>query len=254
MTPTTHHAPRNYHPENIAGKAVLVTGGTTGIGFAIAKLLLERGARVFTFGRDENDLQSALTKLRESGEVYGMTADQSQPEEIKRIFREADARLGGLDILVNNAAVGVKSAVDNSLEEIQYGVNVNLFGYMACAHEVIARMKAKGSGHIVCIGSLSAHQREEESDIYVATKAGIQAYCASLRKGVSDQNIKVSLIEPGLVASDMSGSSPEEETEQQRQGKMLAGEDIAEAVHYVLTQPARCDVIGIQIRPHQEKI
>jgi len=259
-------APHNYHPENIAGKTAIVTGGTTGIGRAIAKLLVERGARVLIFGRDENALQEALNELQANGEAHGLTADQSNLEDVRRIFAEADAKLGSLDILVNNAAITAGSVLENSLDEIAYGVNTNLVGYLACAREAIERMKNKPAiqreneieikGHIINVGSLSAESREAESDVYVATKAAIQAFSESLRKGVNSEGIKVSLIEPGLVLSDMilENTSPEEATQKQHQGEMLWEEDIAEAVHYVLTQPARCDVIGVQIRPHCQPV
>lgn len=247
-------APHNYHPENLEGKAVIVTGGTTGIGRATAKLLVERGARVLIFGRDENDLQETLSELQALGEAHALSADQSKPDEVERVFKTADEKLGGVDILINNAAIGAGSILEDSIEDISYGINVNLLGYVACAREAVTRMKSEKGGHIVCVGSLSAEQREEENDVYVATKAAIQAFCESLRKAVNTQGIKVSLIEPGLIATPMEGSSPEKQAEKIRKGTMLEAEDIAEAVHYVLTQPARCDVISVQIRPHLQAI
>jgi NAD(P)-dependent dehydrogenase (short-subunit alcohol dehydrogenase family) len=142
-------APRNYYPENGDGKTVIVTGATTGIGHAVAKLLVERGARVLIFGRDENDLQDALTDIGASGEVHGLSADQSKIEDIRRVFAEADGKLGGLDILVNNAAISAESITEAGLEEIQYSINSNLFGPVACAREALQRMKLNGKGHIV---------------------------------------------------------------------------------------------------------
>lgn len=247
-------APHNYRPENIEGKAIIVTGGTTGIGLATAKLLVERGGRVLIFGRDENDLQKALEELQSLGEAHGLRADQSKPEDVEKVFAAADDKLGGVDVLINNAAIGAGSILEDSIEDISYGINVNLLGYIACAREAFARMKSGKSGHIVCVGSLSAKQREEENDVYVATKAAIQAFCESLRKAVNPQGVKVSLIEPGLIATPMQGSPREEQAEKIRKGEMLEPEDIAEAVHYVLTQPARCDVIAVQIRPHLQSI
>lgn len=247
-------APRNYHPENIEGKAAIVTGGTTGIGRATARLLAERGARVLIFGRDENDLQEALSELQQCGQIHGVKADQSRLEDVQRIFTEADAQLGGVDILINNAAISAGGVLESEQEEIRYGLEANVLGYMACTKEAISRMKAKGAGHIVCIGSLSADQREEENDVYVATKAAIQAFSESLRKGVNPLGIKVSLIEPGRVSTDMPNESPEEQEQKQQRGEMLNAGDIAEAVHYCLTQPARCDVIVVQIRPHLQSI
>lgn len=258
-------APHNYRPENIEGKAAIVGGGTTGIGRAIARLLVERGARVLIFGRNEDDLNETLQELQALGEAHGVAGDQSKIEDVKRIFAEADSKLGTVDILVNSAAVTAGTILENSAEEVAYGVNTNLVGYMVCSQEALQRMeknpnrgedKVEIKGHIVNIGSLSAEAREEESDVYVATKAAIQAFSASLRKGANSRGIKVSLIEPGLVWSDMIAESysREEGEEKQRNGDMLQEEDIAEAVHYILTQPARCDVINVQVRPHNQPI
>jgi NADP-dependent 3-hydroxy acid dehydrogenase YdfG len=246
-------APRNYHPENIEGKAIVVAGGTKGIGLATARLLAERGGRVLVVGRHEDNLNEALAQLQDVGDVQGVAADQSRPDEVQRLFQEADAKLGGVDVLINNAAVGAGSILKDSIEEIAYGINVNLLGYVANAREAVSRMKERG-GHIVCVGSLSAEQREEENDVYVATKAAIQAFCESLRKAVNPQGIKVSLIEPVLVDTPLVGLSDEERQEKQRNQEILEAEDIAEAVHYVLTQPQRCDVISVQIRPHRQSI
>jgi len=237
-----HHerqAPHNYHPENITEKTAIVSGGTTGIGRATAKLLAERGARVLIYGRDENDLHEALTELQPCGEVHGVKADQSKLEDIQRVFAKADEKLGDVDILVNNAAVSAGSIVESELEDIRYGLEANVLGYMACTKEAVTRMKAKGAGHIVCVGSLSADQREEENDVYVATKAAIQAFAESLRKGINPLGIKVSLIEPGRVSTDMPKESQEEQEQKIQRGEMLRSQDIAEAVHYCLTQPAR---------------
>lgn len=247
-------APRNYHPENIEGKAIVVTGGTTGIGRATARLLVERGARVLIYGRSEEDLQSALNEIRDAGEVHGIVADQSKQADIQRIFAKADTQLGGVDVLVNNAAVSAGSVLEYSYDEISYVVQTNVVGHIACTQEAVQRMKAKGSGHIVNVGSMSADVREPEIDIYVATKGAIQAFSESLRKTVNMMGIKVSLIEPGKVGTDMNSSSPEEQEQQQEAGEMLTAEDLAECVHYVLTQPARCDVVAVQIRPHGQGI
>jgi NADP-dependent 3-hydroxy acid dehydrogenase YdfG len=247
-------APVNYTPENIAGKAAIVAGGTTGIGKAIALLLAERGARVLVFGRNREDLDQTVKEITAAGgEGYGVAADQSIAADIRRVFRTADSKLGRLDILVNNAAVFAGSVASVSHEDIAYAVNVNIVGYMLCAHEAIARMQERRSGHIVNIGSMSAEAREEESDIYVATKAAIQAFSVSLRKSINPLGIKVSLIEPGLVESDLTsaGTNPRRQIQKQ---KMLEARDIAEGVHFCLTQPARCDVVTVQIRPHLQPI
>lgn len=238
----------------LSGRAVIVTGGTTGIGRATARLLAARGARVLIFGRHEDELSEALGEMRrEGGEVYGLTADVSREEDVGRVFREADERMGGVDVLINNAALSAGSVLEGDYSEWQYVVNTNLLGYMACCREALDRMLPKGDGHILLVGSMSADEREEGNDIYVATKAGVQGFTQALRKSVNKEGIRVTLVEPGKVASDMSGPK-EEQPEKERKMEMLKAEDIAECVYYCLSQPKRCDVVSVQIRPLMQLI
>lgn len=241
--------------QDIAGRRVLLTGGTTGIGRAILRSLAERGAQVLIFGRGEGDLSSALEEASTfHGPVYGLTADGSRIEDIRRVFDEVDERLGGIDILVDNAAIGGGSFQGQSLESIEYVVRSNVVGYLACAHEAVVRMRRQGSGHIVLVGSMSADLREEGGSTYVATKGAIQAFAESLRKTVNEDGIRVTLIEPGKVATDMVEKSPAEMVRWIDDQKMLRPEDIAAAVLYTLCLPPRCDVVSLQIRPHRQLI
>ncbi len=239
----------------IAGRSVVVTGGTTGIGRAVALRLAAEGARVLIFGRHEKELEDALADIRNvSDQVHGITADVSNHDDVLRVFAEVDEKLGELDFFINNAALAAEGVTEMSFEDSQYVVQTNLLGYMVCANEAVKRMKARGEGHIVNIGSMSADVREEGSSVYVATKAGIQGFSESLRKEVNKLGIKVTLIEPGSVGTDMVDKSVDEQKQQQEAMKMLKAEDIAACVVYCLTQPKRCDVVTVQIRPHLQEI
>ncbi|HEX8523284.1 MAG TPA: SDR family oxidoreductase [Tepidisphaeraceae bacterium] len=163
----------------LAGKSIVITGGTTGIGRATAKLLVEAGAKVLLFGRHQKELDDALAEIgraRAEDRVHGVTADQSRNADIERVFAEADSRIGGCDILINNAAVGLGSFLETKYDDWLYEVQTNLVAYIACCRYAIDRMKKKGWGHIVNVGSMSADLREPSNDVYVATKAGIQAF------------------------------------------------------------------------------
>lgn len=248
---------RNLVPDvqDVAGKNVLVTGGTTGIGRAIVVALATRGARVLTLGRDESDLEDALREVRDAGgEAHGLVADLSRVEDVRRAFTEVDRRLDRLDILVNNAAVYGEEFEEQTLENIDYVVRTNIVGYLACAHEAVLRMKRSGEGHVVLVGSMSADLREESGSTYVATKAAIQAFAESLRKTVNEDGIKVTVIEPGKVATDMV-DMPEAEMEKRiAELQMLRPEDIAATVLFALVQPKRTDIVSLQIRPHRQVI
>lgn len=250
QTKTAHTA-----VESLAQKRILLTGGTTGIGRAIGVLLGSYGARILTFGRHQQPLDETLAAIRQAGGTAdGLVADVAKPDDILRIFEQVDTTLGGLDILVNCAALGAESIREMDDANWRYVIETNLVGYMATTKEAIRRMEPQQRGHIVLIGSMSADVRESGSSVYVATKAAIQGFAESLRKEVNEAGLKVSLVEPGAVGSDMQSTTPSEERDKQKTGEMLRAEDIAVCVHYILTQPLRCDVVSVQIRPHLQLI
>lgn len=256
----------SFDSQSIAGKNVLLSGGTTGIGRTTAYRLVAAGANVLISGTDPQHLQDALADIESGtaafsaahkpGKVYGILADQSKKDDVERVFQEVDTKLGSLDILVNNAALSAESILDTDYATMEKVVQTNLLGYMHCCRHAIERFEKKGEGHIVNIGSLSAKERNEGSDIYVATKSGIDGFSESLRKQVNKKGVKVTLIEPGLVGTDMTASKVpvEEQPKAEAEGTMLKAEEIAESVYYALIQPRRCHVILIQIRPDGEAI
>lgn len=244
------------HNEQLRGKRVLVTGGTAGIGRAVAQLLKAQGAHVFTFGRDETEARA----VRDEDGIPAISADQSSLTEVKRVFEQADAELGGLDILVNCVGVSAGSVLRESPEHISYAVSTNLTGFMLCTRQAIERIKrntGEGRGHIVMLGSIDTQQRDVNSDIHSATKAGVEAFAASLRKTLVHPDyavpgIKISLIEPGRTQSGM--IAPLDAQSQIERGELLEAQDVARAVLFVLGQPARCDVVNVHIRPHLQMI
>ncbi|MCE5277592.1 MAG: SDR family oxidoreductase [Planctomycetaceae bacterium] len=243
-----------FAPQPLEGKKIVLSGGTTGIGRAILLMLTAEGADVLTFARGKTELDEALAAADgAAGKAYGLTADQSRPDDLKAVFARVDRDLGGLDILINCAAVAGGSVTDSGFEETQSVLHTNIDGYVQCCRLALERMK-DNQGHIVNIGSMSAHVRESGSDIYAATKAAVMAFSDSLRKTLNKKGIRVSLIEPGSVGSDMQPTSPQEEAQRQKRGEMLVADDIAEAVHYCLTQPSRCEIMTLQIKPTRQII
>jgi NADP-dependent 3-hydroxy acid dehydrogenase YdfG len=238
-------------PQKISGKRILITGGTTGIGRATAQLLASEGAKIFIFGRNQEQLDETISAIQQSGaegECYGMVADVAEPNDIKKVFGQVDAQLGGLDILINNAALAYQSVMEGSYEDWSYIIHTNLLGYMACSHEAVKRMQNDG-GQIVNVGSMSADVREEDSSVYVATKSAIQGFSEALRKEVNPKGIKVTLIEPGAVDTDMQDGSSEDKLKKIENMEMLEAKDIANSILYCLCQEKRTAVVSMQIRP-----
>lgn len=239
---------------SLKGKGVLITGGTTGIGRAIARLLAAEGAKIFIFGRDVKALDDAMEDISKIGEIGGMTADASIREDVDRVFAEAEKAMGRVDVLIDNAAVAADGLTDENEDDWRYAVETNLVGYLAFAKRAAEPMQDRGAGHIVLIGSMSAEYRGKNSSVYVAAKSALQGFAMSFRREVAEKGVNVTLIEPGLVGSDMIEAPPSEQRKKIAQGKMLKAEDIAEAVKFALIQPPRCVVMTMQVgEMHREK-
>lgn len=237
---------------SLAGRKVVVTGGTTGIGRAIAVLLASEGAKVFVCGRTPEHLDDALERIREVGEGDGVNVDLARTEDVAKFFDAAEAYLGGLDVAVINAAVPAEALAETSEEDTGYQIAVDFTSYLTTTQAAAKRMGA--GSDIVLIGSMSAVSRAGGSSIYVAAKAGIQGFAKSLREELAEQDIKVGLIEPGFTGADF--QYPDFPPEKQRalihEGKMLRAEDIAAATHFMLTQPRRTAVSLMRVETRLE--
>ncbi|GGH08861.1 SDR family oxidoreductase [Mucilaginibacter phyllosphaerae] len=244
-------------PAQLNGMGVMITGGTTGIGRATAILLAQKGADVLIVGNSQDHLDDTLNSMQQAGlqsRCTGIKADLATADGIQQIFTKADEVLGKVDVLINNAALAHQDVNDGNYEDWERVIKTNLLGYIACTSYAVDRMAPNGRGHIVNVGSMSADVREKGSSVYVATKAGIQGFSEALRKEINEQGIKVTLIEPGAVGTDMQPAAPEEQQQKQKDLEMLTAEDIAAAIVYALEQPLRCDVVELKLRPHLQII
>ena len=241
--------------ESLEGKRVLITGGTTGVGRATALMLAAQGCRVFICGRDRQHVADAIDAGRQQGaEIGGLSVDLGKAEGIDSLFQGADGWLGHLDIAILNAGLGAHGVLTSmSHDECREVVSVNLLSYIACSLEALKRMDGRG-GQIIMTGSMSAAVAEEEASVYVATKFGVRGFARSLRKEANPLGIRVSLIEPGAIGTDMVDETCEQQRAMQESHKMLRAEDVARAIVLVASQPARCDVIELQVRPHLQLI
>ena len=233
---------------SLTGKRVIISGGTTGIGRAIAVLLASEGAKVFICGRDAHHLADGLERIREVGEGDGVALDLAKDDGVKRFFNAGEKYLGGIDIAVINAAIPAEGLSTMAAEEVSYAIATDFTAYLMSAHAAQERMLA---GDIVLIGSMSAHVLGPSSTVYAGIKAGIAGFSEALRRELGPKGIKVALVEPGKTGADFQSPdiSPEQQAEMINQEKMLRAEDIAVGVHFLLTQPSRAVVQSLVMVP-----
>jgi 3-oxoacyl-[acyl-carrier protein] reductase len=251
---TVTAAARNAHTQapSLTGRRAVVTGGTTGIGRAIAVLLASYGVKVFICGRDPQHLQDALARIGEVGEGDGIAVDLARREEVQRFFEAADAYLGGLDIAVINAAIPAEGPSDMSEDDLRYAVAIDFAGYLATTQAAMKRMQA--GADIILVGSMSAHSRMPGTSVYSAAKSGIQGFAQALRKELSEKDIKVGLIEPGFTGADFQYPDfpPEKQVELIHEARMLRAEDVAVTAYFMLTQPRRTAISVIQVETRRD--
>lgn len=237
---------------DLAGRRIVLTGGTTGIGRATLLRLVEAGAQVLTFGRDRSALDDALGSADGSTAPIGIVADVAARDGVDAVFAAVDERLGGIDVLVACAAVGARPIHEMGDDDWRYVIEANLTGYLACARAAILRMTGRG-GHLLFVGSISTEIKAAGESVYAATKAGIQAFAETLRKEVAGKGIKVSVVQPGSVATDMQECGDREKHAAVANGRMLVADDIADAIMFVLTRSPTCDVVNLRLEPLLQK-
>jgi 3-oxoacyl-[acyl-carrier protein] reductase len=227
----------------------LVTGGSKGVGFAIAEAMAAAGGSVTITGRDQMRVNAAVTALLKSAApgamVRGSATDVRDRYGIEAAVDEAAAAMGGLDTLINNAGVGVFTDVENmSDDQWRQVIDTNLTGAFFTTRPAIPHLKRAGGGWIINIASLAGRNYFAQGAAYCASKAGLVAFSESLMLELRNDNIRVSCVMPGSVATEFSG--PSEKTDDSWK---LTGEDIAEVVMDLLRHPSRSLPSKIEIRP-----
>jgi NADP-dependent 3-hydroxy acid dehydrogenase YdfG len=245
---------RDAHTEQptLAGRKALITGGTTGIGRAIAVLLASEGAEVFVCGRDGNHLADALQRIDEVGKGDGISLDLGKPDGVEQFFKAATDYFGQPDIVVVNAAIPAKGLSEMSDAEVRYALATDFTAYVMSAHAAVDALDGKGD--IVLIGSMSAHILGAGSTVYAGMKAGVAGFAEALRKELGPKGIKVALVEPGKTGADFQYPAipADKQREMIHEETMLRAEDIAVGVRYVLTQPRRAVVQQLTIAPRMQ--
>ena len=231
----------------------IVTGGSKGIGLAIARAFLERGMQVTITGRNPKDLERATAHLSAGGNVLAVAADVRIPGDAQRAIAETVARFGGLDVLVNNAGIGrFVNVADMSIETWREVIDTNLSGVFYCTHAALPEMRRRGGGYIVNISSLAGKNAFTGGAAYCASKAGLNAFSEALMQEVRYDNIRVSYVMPGSVATGFShpgGASAASGGDEWK----LTSEDVARVVVDLISHEARSLASRVELRPSRPR-
>lgn len=241
---------------SLAGKAALVTGASSGIGAATALALARAKVRVSISGRRVDKLRALAAQLEATGaEAHVIQADVSDEAQARSMIEQAHSRWGALDVLVNNAGVMLQGLVESgNTDEWRQMINVNLLGLMYATQAALPLMKAQGHGHIVNLSSVAGRIANPRVAVYAATKFGVCAFSDALRKEVRKDQIRVTVIEPGIVATELPSHITDAASKEALAARIasltpLEAEDIAAAILYAVSQPARVNVNEILVRP-----
>ena len=228
------------------GKIVLVTGGSRGIGKAIAAQLLDAGASVAICGRSETSVNQTIEELKGRGPIAGIAADVAEPDDVTRLFEFVDHEFGGLDVLVNNAGVGVfKPVGDLSIEDWHKVLDTNLSGVFYCTSAALPRFRARGAGYVINISSLAGKNPFAGGAAYNASKFGLNGFSEALMLDHRHDNVRVSYVMPGSVATEFASGSGAD--------WKIAPEDIADIVMLLLRTPERTLISRVEVRPSRPK-
>jgi NAD(P)-dependent dehydrogenase (short-subunit alcohol dehydrogenase family) len=233
--------------ESISGKVAMVTGGSRGIGLAIARALASDGAHVAITGKSETNLSAAKSLIEKAGPgaVETLRADVRRYEDIEHAISATAMRFGGLDILINNAGVGLFTDVaDMTPDQWSEVIDTNLTGVFHACHAAIPHMRRRGGGFIVNISSLASKNAFSGAAAYCASKSGLNAFSESLMQEVRYDNIRVSYVLPGSVATGFGGGQ-----ESKGADWKVSPDEVAEVVLNVLRHPARSLPSRVELRP-----
>ena len=237
---------------------IAITGASSGIGEATALACANAGAVVALAARRSERIEALAERISgDGGRATAITTDVSDEDQSRAFIERAHAELGRLDVLVNNAGVMLLGPVEGApTEEWRRMIDVNVFGVLYCTHAALPVMRAQGSGHIITISSVAGRVARAGSGVYNLTKWGVGAFSEALRQEVTEHDIRVTLIEPGMVATELGSHNRPEVQERMRKTfggiTPLRAEDIADAILFAIGRPSNVSINEVLVRPtHQ---
>ena len=242
---------------SLNGKVAVVTGASSGIGEATVRSLAGEGAAVVAGARRKERLDGLVEEVtRDGGKAIAVECDVTDEQQAHALVDRAIEEFGKIDILVNNAGVMLLSKVEKGLsDEWRQMFDVNVLGLLYATDAAVEAMKRQGSGHIVNVSSVAGRKTRPTGGVYSGTKFAVNAISEALRQELLEDGIRITMIEPGAVATELTEHITDEEVREglkQRNIEPLQSEDVANAIAYAVSQPQRVSVNEILIRPTQQ--
>jgi NADP-dependent 3-hydroxy acid dehydrogenase YdfG len=245
----------------LADKVAIITGASSGIGEATAIALAAEGAKVAIAARRGERLQALTERIEANGgKALPIVTDVTDQTQVNNLVQKVNAELGRVDILVNNAGIAILGTIEaGNPADWRRSFDINVLGVLYATHAVLPLLKAQKSGHIVNISSVAGRTARAGVGVYNATKWGVNAFSEALRQEVYRDNIRVTIIEPGLVETEINNHVTDPVAKQSIEQRIkaitpLQAEDIAAAIIYAVTQPQRVNVNEILIRPTGQEL
>jgi len=244
--------------DNIEGKVVVITGASSGLGEATARLLSTRGASVVLGARRGNRIKSLADDLTASGgKALAITTDVTHYDQVKRLIDATMQKYGRIDVMINNAGLMPSSPLERlKIEDWNQMIDVNIKGVLYGIAATLPYMKQQKAGHIINVSSVAGHKVRAGGAVYAATKHAVLALSEGLRQEVKPYNIRVTVISPGAVATELPDSVTEPDiAENMRKVYEIAipAESFARAVVFAMSQPEEVDVNEILFRPTRQE-
>jgi clavulanate-9-aldehyde reducatase len=244
-------------PGELDGKVAAITGASSGIGEATAVALAGAGAQVSLAARRKDRLDDLADRISaDGGRALAIEADIGDHAQAESFVTRTVEELGGLDVLINNAGLMLLGPVEGAdPDQWRRMVDVNVLGLLYCTHAALPLMRERGGGHIVNVSSVAGRHATFGSAVYNLTKFGVTGFSEALRQEALGSNIRVTVIEPGFVATELQAHNEipavREAIEKFRSdiGTVLEAEDIARGILYTVAQPEHVNVNEVMIRP-----
>ena len=234
--------------QDLTGKVAVITGASSGIGAAAARLLVEEGVHVVLAARRRERLDALASELGDAASI--VETDVADNASVAALFAHVQQRFGGLDLLFNNAGLGINSKFETSRpDDWREMINVNIYGVLNCTQAAIALMRGRAGAMICSVSSVGGRYGVENWSVYSATKYAVVGFHDALRKELGPDRIRVSVIEPGAVWTEFGHNVSQALDDRRAQLEALSAQDVAQALVYAFAQPANVLVEEILLRP-----